>query len=161
MNISIAVTADWLLERAELLRQNQLLTGQVLRSQINLITQGITLTQHSQEQINHVNEENERRLAAVRASTVRVYIRAKAMPGNPEPAGAATARAAPLPDSAQRCELDPEIVAALSDIARDGDIAIIERNELIARYLAARSALQQLEQEREQTREQPQQGNPP
>lgn len=154
-----AVMADWQAERAELLRQNQVLTAQVLNSQINLITQGITLTQHSQEQINHVNEENERRLAAVRASALRVYIRAKTVPASLEPAGAATARAPGAPGSAQRCELDPEVVAALSGIARDGDIAIIERNELIARYQAARSALQQLEQQRNQTP--PQQGGTP
>lgn len=145
-----AVTADWQAERAELLRQNQVLTAQVLKNQINLITQGITLTQQSQEQINHVNEENERRLAAVRASALRVYIRTKAEHSGAEPSGAATARAPDAPGSAQRCELDPEIVAALSAIARDGDIAIIERNELIARYRAAQAALQQLEQQRQQ-----------
>lgn len=145
-----AVTADWQAERNELLRQNQRLTGQVLGTQINLITQGITLTQQSQEQIQHVQTENERRLAAVRASALRVYIRAKTVPGSAEPAGAATARTTGAPGSAQRCELDPEIVAALTDIARDGDIAIIERNELIARYRAAQAALQQLEQQRQQ-----------
>lgn len=45
-----------------------------------------------------------------------------------------------------RCELDPETVASLASIAHDGNIAILERNDLIDRYNAARAALMQLQQ---------------
>lgn len=150
-----AITAQWQLERAELLRQNQVLSVQVLHSQIDLITQGMTIAQQSQEQIQHVTNDYEQRMAAVRADTVRVYVRAKAVPASPVSAGAATASAtAEL--HATGCELDPQVVADLAAIARDGDIAIIERNELIARYNAAAAALQRLAEQQKHLQDHPQ-----
>jgi len=138
---------QWGEERAQQLAQQQQETRRVLDTQADLINSGLALSLQSQEQLNHVQTDYERRMAGVAAGTSRVYIPVK--PSDCHAGGPATSRIAGAPGNTARAELEPTVVANLASIARDGDAAIIERNELLARYEAAQAALAQLQQQRE------------
>lgn len=134
-----AARAAWHEERAELAAQNLRLTAQVTAQQHTIDTQAINLERQSHEQKQNLQADMERRLAGVRAGSERVYIPAK-VPASAQCASAGAAGIAAGHGEA-RAELDAATVAALAGIARDGDACIIDRNELIDRYNAARAAL--------------------
>ena len=140
-----AVTeARWQSEYSKLLLHSLQLTEQAAELQNTIDTQSTEFERRSHEEKQTLITDYERRLADARNQ--RVYIPARIPTDYCDNAGAATAGAAPVIRET-RCELDPTVVANLASIARDGDIAIIERNELIDRYNAARAALIQQKQQ--------------
>ena len=142
-----SVQERWNHERAELSERNAALAQQVATLQRVVDTQASDFERKSNEATMQLIADYERRMAAVGSHAQRVYIPVKtpvsAKCSGPGDDTASTAS----PDGDTRAELDPEVVAALASIARDGDRCFIERNELIQRYNAARAALMQLEQQ--------------
>lgn len=143
--------AKWRIKYTELQQINQQLTEQVSQQQHTLDTQSAYFERRSHEEQQNIIADYERRLAAVNNRVERVYIPAKPRADYCDRAIAAAAGAS-LSIREERCELDPATYEHLASIARDGDIAIIERNELIDRYNAARAALIALQQHQSSTK---------
>jgi prophage endopeptidase len=90
-------------------------------------------TRHQQE-IDELERSKHDLAARLRAGTVRVSVPATTcLP--------AAGRDASTADQAARAELAPETALALDGIAADGDTAIIELNQCLAAYDAARAAV--------------------
>ena len=143
---SAATQARWQAEYNKLLLNNQQLAHQTASLQHALDTQSAQFERRSHEEKQTLMADYKRRLAAVSNHVERVYIPARIPAGYCDNARATTAGTAPGIRE-ERCELDPAVVERLAGIARDGDIAIIERNELIDRYNTARAALIQQKQQ--------------
>lgn len=108
------------------------------------------LDQLREKEKDRVNTTHDRFVADVRSGALRVSIPVRAAPCTPGPVPAEAA--ASQPEEA-RAELVPATAEDLAAIARDGDLAIVDLNDLIDRYDEARAVIDRL------TLSQTQQGN--
>lgn len=141
-----SIEKAWSQQTADLEARNQALTLKVASLQRSVDTQALEFERTSHAQKQAIIDDYERRMSAVSSGHKRVYIAAKCspVPSSGDPARAAAAGPAAGHGQA-RAELDPQVVADLTGITRDGDTCIVQLNEMIDRYHAAQAALAQLQ----------------
>ena len=100
------------------------------------------LDQLRQKETDHVNTTHDRFVADVRSRAVSVSIPVRAAPCAPGPV---PAEASASEHEEARAELTAAAAEDLAAIARDGDLAIVDLNDLIDRYEAAQQTLMRLE----------------
>lgn len=100
---------------------------------------------YTQEHTNYEQKYNGL-MADIERGKYRVYITATPLPpaGNTNHHNPACPPA-PAPGAAQRCELDAATVSTIANLTRDGDTAIMERNECIERYNQLAARLEELQ----------------
>lgn len=131
------------LDRAQASNDLLAANGRVMTAQQQLTDTVSARDLTHQKDLQNAQVDHDRRVAALRAGTVRVSIPVKAAACNAPAATGATPAGEP---AETRAELTPEAAAALEGIVLDGDTAIIDLNLCIDRYNAVRGTVLQLSQ---------------